>query len=110
MLCARTLATVVLVADQRVARGILTVTLVSRSSDALNPPPETTDPGRSVIQGRSDSNVSSLKVSGLGQTARFIASKVVLFPLVAPSSQAGAWNAHAFDVRIGSTIKSQAKV
>ena len=51
----------------------------------------------------------SLNVSGLEQTVRFLPNKVVLFHLAAPSSQAGARNAQEFDMRIGSTIKSQAE-
>jgi hypothetical protein len=52
-------------------------------------------------------NVS--KVSGLEQTVRFLPIKVMLFHLGAPSSQAGARNAQAFEIRIGSRVKSQAK-
>jgi hypothetical protein len=47
----------------------------------------------------------SLNVSVLEQTVRFLPSKVVLFHLDAPSSQAGARNAREFDREIGSTIK-----
>src|SRR6202521_1824994 len=47
-------------------------------------------------------NVS--KVSGSEQTVRFLANKVVLFHLGAPSSQSGARNAQAFEIRIGSRV------
>jgi hypothetical protein len=48
-------------------------------------------------------------VSGLEQTVRFLPNKIVWFHLDAPSSQAGIRKPGGFDIRIGSSIKSQAK-
>jgi hypothetical protein len=50
-------------------------------------------------------------VSGLGQTVRFLPNKVELFYLNAPSSLAGEPGTRKrFDMRMGSTIKSQAEI
>lgn len=54
-------------------------------------------------------SLSNLNVSGLEQTARFLLNKIVWFHLDAPRSQAGARKPRGFDIRIGSSIKSQAK-
>jgi len=51
----------------------------------------------------------SSNVSGLEQTARFLPNKIGWFHLDAPRSQAGARKPRGLDIRIGSSIKSQAK-
>jgi hypothetical protein len=48
-------------------------------------------------------------VSALEQTVRFLPNRIVWFHLDAPSSQAGIRKPRGFDIRIGSSIKSQAK-
>ena len=50
-------------------------------------------------------------VSGLGQTVRFLPNKVELFYVNVPSFLAGEPGTRKrFDVRMGSTIKSQAEI